>query len=137
MFWMNPARLRAMLKDLNIPSQALQLVGTAGTVTTLAAMLLEMDLYQPSRVNGLILSEEWLTRLIDRLATLSLAQRRELAGLEKGREGIILGGALIVHELMNGLEQLTSPWLTAASWKGLCWRSSKRNTAGRRSCHHP
>lgn len=81
----------------------LQLVGTAGTVTTLAAMYLEMETYEPYRVNGLVLSEEWLTRTIDLLAGLSLASRKGLAGLEEGREDIILGGALIVREILKGM----------------------------------
>jgi len=99
------SQLRVLLKDLNVPVPALQLVGTAGTVTTLAAMLLKMDAYEPSRVNGLIITEEWLSQMIDNLSVMSIAERQELAGLEKGRESIILGGALILRELLRGLER--------------------------------
>ncbi len=97
--------LRTLLKKLNMPSRALQLAGTAGTVTTLAAMQLKLNAYNPSRVNGLILTETWLTPLIDLLSAMPRAERRQLAGLEKGREGIILGGALIVRELLRELRQ--------------------------------
>ena len=82
------------------------MVGTAGTVTTLAAMILEMTVYDPSRINGLILPKAWLARLIGLLAETPLEERQKLAGLEKGREAIILGGALIVDELLRGLEQV-------------------------------
>lgn len=98
-------QLKTVLLDLQLPFQALQAVGTAGTVTTLAAMFLEMRVYDPSRINGLILSEAWLARIIGLLAETPLVERQKLAGLEKGREGIILGGALIVDELLGGLEQ--------------------------------
>jgi exopolyphosphatase/guanosine-5'-triphosphate,3'-diphosphate pyrophosphatase len=84
---------------------SLQLVGTAGTVTTLAAMHLKMDVYEPYRVNGHVLTLEWLTETIDLLAGLDLASRRSLPGLEEGREDIILGGALIVREILHGMEQ--------------------------------
>jgi exopolyphosphatase / guanosine-5'-triphosphate,3'-diphosphate pyrophosphatase len=99
------SQLRVLLKELDVPLPALQLVGTAGTVTTLAAMFLKMDDYEPSRVNGLMITEEWLYQAIDNLSVMSAAERQELAGLEKGRESIILGGALIVRELLHRLDR--------------------------------
>jgi exopolyphosphatase/guanosine-5'-triphosphate,3'-diphosphate pyrophosphatase len=83
--------------------QRRELVGTAGTVTTLAAMYLRMVPYEPYRVNGLELTREWIEEIIERLAGAALAERRLLPGLEEGREDIILGGALIVHEILLGL----------------------------------
>jgi len=80
-----------------------ELVGTAGTVTTLAAMHLRMDPYEPYRVNGAELTREWIEDMIGHLARTSLAERRLLPGLEEGREDIILGGALVVHEILLGL----------------------------------
>jgi exopolyphosphatase/guanosine-5'-triphosphate,3'-diphosphate pyrophosphatase len=99
------SELKQLSKDLEVPLDVLQLVGTAGTMTTLAAMLLEMDAYDPSRVNGLIMMQGWLSRLIDDLAAMPVARRRKIPGLENGRESIILGGALIVRELLRGLER--------------------------------
>ncbi|MFP5213660.1 MAG: hypothetical protein ACLGPL_09795 [Acidobacteriota bacterium] len=85
------------------PQPSLQIVGTAGTVTTLAAMRLKMTEYEPFRVNGLVLDADWLDGTMDRLASLPFRERREIAGLEKGREDIILGGALIVRAILRGL----------------------------------
>jgi exopolyphosphatase/guanosine-5'-triphosphate,3'-diphosphate pyrophosphatase len=100
---LNPCLRRAMelLPPSLTNSPPLQLLGTAGTVTTLAAMRLAMVEYQPYRVNGLELSIEWLNRIIDRLANLSIPARRDIPGLEPGREDIILGGALIVREVVE------------------------------------
>lgn len=80
------------------------LAGTAGTVTTLAAMYLRMEHYEPFRVNGLVLSRAWIVDTIDSLARSTLARRREIQGLEKGREDIILGGAVIVGEILRGFD---------------------------------
>jgi exopolyphosphatase / guanosine-5'-triphosphate,3'-diphosphate pyrophosphatase len=113
------SQLRGLLKDLDVPLSALQLVGTAGTVTTLAAMFLKMEAYEPSHVNGLIITEEWLSQIIDNLAAMSLAERREIAGLEKGRESIILGGALIVRELLRGLDQKQATAVDSGLLEGL------------------
>lgn len=92
-----------LYEDLNytgiIPS--LELAGTAGTVTTLAAMYMKMEHYVPYRVNGLILTKDWLSHTIESLAQMHLAQRRLIAGLEPGREDIILGGAVIVSEILS------------------------------------
>lgn len=79
----------------------LRLVGTAGTVTTLAAMNIKMEHYVPYRVNGMVLTKDWLSRTIESLAQMPLFQRRMVAGLELGREDIILGGAVIVSEILG------------------------------------
>ncbi|MGP0044379.1 MAG: hypothetical protein ACLPVJ_06150 [Syntrophobacteraceae bacterium] len=84
-----------------MPSLGLQLIGTAGTVSTLAGMYLKMERYVPYRVNGVVLTKEWLSHTIESLAQMSLAQRRLIAGLEPGREDIILGGAVIVSEILS------------------------------------
>ena len=80
-----------------------RLVGTAGTVTTLAAMYQRMTRYEPFKVNGTLLTRAWLAETAETLAALSPAARRGLPGLEPGREDIILGGALIVLEILCGL----------------------------------
>jgi exopolyphosphatase/guanosine-5'-triphosphate,3'-diphosphate pyrophosphatase len=82
-------------------SSLLKPVGTAGTVTTLAAMYLKMERYVPYRVNGLVLTADWLGRTIESLAELPLSKRRLIAGLEPGREDIILGGAVLVSEILS------------------------------------
>lgn len=98
-------RLRVSLTESGNFCEDLQVIGTAGTVTTLAAMYLEMDEYEPYRVNGLSLDKRWLKAIIDKLAILPIASRRGIPGLETGREDIILGGALIVWEILEGLRQ--------------------------------
>ena len=82
-------------------SATLRLVGTAGTVTTLAAMNIKLERYIPYLVNGVVLTGSWLSQTIEALAQMPLAQRRLLAGLEPGREDIILGGAVIVAEILS------------------------------------
>ena len=77
------------------------LAGTAGTVTTLAAMNLKMKRYVPYRVNGVVLPLEWMSRTIGFLALMPLCERRMIAGLEAGREDIILGGAVIVSQILS------------------------------------
>jgi exopolyphosphatase/guanosine-5'-triphosphate,3'-diphosphate pyrophosphatase len=81
-------------------------VGVAGTITTLAA--LELGGYDHDRVHGFRLSRAAAERQLERLASLPLAERRELPGLEPERAPVIVGGALIVCNVLDryGLQGL-------------------------------
>jgi exopolyphosphatase/guanosine-5'-triphosphate,3'-diphosphate pyrophosphatase len=74
-------------------------IGVAGTVTTLAA--LELGGYDPERVHGYRISRAVVETQLERLASLPLAQRRELPGLEPERAPVIVGGAIIVSEVLD------------------------------------
>jgi len=76
--------------------QGLSLVGTAGTPTTLAAIELGLKEYKPELINNFILTEDMITSIIKRLVKISKKERAKLIGLEKGREDIIIPGALIL-----------------------------------------
>jgi exopolyphosphatase/guanosine-5'-triphosphate,3'-diphosphate pyrophosphatase len=86
------------------------LVGTAGTVTTLAALQLEMTQYDWRRVNNLVLGVEDLKRMASRLAPLSSEERESLPGMEKGRGDLILPGLGIVLGILEhfGRSQVTA-----------------------------
>jgi exopolyphosphatase/guanosine-5'-triphosphate,3'-diphosphate pyrophosphatase len=73
-------------------------IGVAGTFTTLAA--LELGGYDPARTHGYRLGRDAVERWTERLAAAPLAQR-EFPGLEPARAPVIVGGALIVRELMR------------------------------------
>jgi exopolyphosphatase / guanosine-5'-triphosphate,3'-diphosphate pyrophosphatase len=85
------------------PSDA---IGVAGTVTTLAA--LELGGYDRERVHGYRLSRATVEAQLERLASLPLAERRELPGLEPERAPVIVGGAIVVREVLEryGLDGL-------------------------------
>ena len=82
-----------------------ELVGTAGTVTTLAALDLAMTAYDWQRINNYILSQSTLLSLYERLLPLTPAEREQLPGVENGRGDLIVHGAAIVLSLMNLLHK--------------------------------
>jgi len=89
------------------------LIGTAGTITTLAAMDQAMTVYDPARINGSVLTQGAVNGIVQTLVRSTAAERRTLAGLEPGREDIILSGAIIAQEIMERyayLEMLVSDW---------------------------
>ena len=79
------------------------LVGTGGTVTTLAAMVhgIEVQGISPERMNGLFLRVQQLEELLGRMKHLSVAERALLPGLDQGRADVILAGTVVVTEILN------------------------------------
>jgi exopolyphosphatase/guanosine-5'-triphosphate,3'-diphosphate pyrophosphatase len=71
-------------------------IAVAGTATSLAAVDLELDPYDPERVHGHQLPQATCERLRDRLASLPLAARREVTGLHPDRAPTIVAGATIL-----------------------------------------
>ena len=95
------------------PASLTTCAGTAGTITTLAAMDQELKEYDPDRINGYVLSRSSLDSMVATLSVTTLDGRRKIAGLEHGREDIILAGAIIAQEIMDRCgtrEMLVSDW---------------------------
>ena len=78
-------------------------VGVAGTVTTLAAVEFGLEHYDPMRVHGATLSAESIDGLVTRLASLPLAERQKLPGLEPRRADVIVAGAVLCSEVLRAL----------------------------------
>ncbi|OPY79552.1 MAG: Guanosine-5'-triphosphate,3'-diphosphate pyrophosphatase [Syntrophorhabdus sp. PtaU1.Bin153] len=89
-----------LLLDLPFAKRGGLLVGTAGTITTLTSIALGVGEYNKERVHGATLSLETINDVITRLAGLTVAERRDLPGMEKGREDILLQGIILLQEVM-------------------------------------
>lgn len=96
-------RLRDELPSVLADAQVDLLVGTAGTVTTLAALDLGLSTYDPLRVHGHRLSRAAVDRLLIRLGALTLDERGALPCLEPGRADLIIPGTAIVMATMERL----------------------------------
>jgi exopolyphosphatase/guanosine-5'-triphosphate,3'-diphosphate pyrophosphatase len=77
------------------------LVGTAGAVTTLAAMAQEMTEYDPTRVNNYLLSKHRVDELADRLAALPEKERALLPGIEPAKAEVMVAGVLIIQSILQ------------------------------------
>ncbi|MDD2732691.1 MAG: exopolyphosphatase [Desulfuromonadaceae bacterium] len=78
-----------------------ELVGTAGTATTLAAIQLEMVEYDYRTVNNYTVSRDDIGAIFQRLSLLSPQERLSVKGLEKGREDLIIAGLIIITSVMD------------------------------------
>ena len=80
---------------------ARQLVGLAGTVSALTVLALGLDGFDEAKVHHARLSRGDVRRITDRLAAVPLAERRCLRGMEVERADVIIGGALVLGEVMD------------------------------------
>lgn len=83
------------------PEAPEELVVTGGTVTTLVALDLALDPYDPARVHLAELTRAALDNLEGRLAALTVTERAALPGIQSQRAPVILGGTVAVDELMR------------------------------------
>jgi exopolyphosphatase/guanosine-5'-triphosphate,3'-diphosphate pyrophosphatase len=91
----------AALLPGEITGRASTLVGVAGTVTTLAAIDLGLDREIPEEIDGHLLAPATVETLLERLAALPLAKRREVRGLMPERAPTIVAGAAIAAEVLR------------------------------------
>ena len=76
-------------------------MGVAGTVTSLAAMSMDLSTYDPARVHGSRLDATALDAQIARLSGATQAERERMAGLDPRRADVILAGALLLREIVR------------------------------------
>ncbi|MEE4253486.1 MAG: hypothetical protein V2I50_05525 [Desulfuromusa sp.] len=81
-----------------------QLIGTAGTITTLAAIQLRLFEYDARKINNHVLSFDWMIELQQKLKLMSVSEIEAITGMEPGRGDLILPGLEIVLFLLNSLQ---------------------------------
>jgi exopolyphosphatase/guanosine-5'-triphosphate,3'-diphosphate pyrophosphatase len=92
--------IRALLPALTVESA----IGVAGTVTTVAAIDLGLREYDPDRIHGHRISRSAADRVFTDLSALPLAERERVQGLEPARAPVIVGGLVVLHEVMAHYE---------------------------------
>ena len=80
------------------------LVGTAGTVTTLAAIDGNICPYDPEKIHGKSLTLKRVEELLEDLKRKSLGERVAMEAMEKGREDLIIAGGALTLETMRVFE---------------------------------
>jgi exopolyphosphatase/guanosine-5'-triphosphate,3'-diphosphate pyrophosphatase len=92
------------------PTSAKRVVGVAGTVTTVTAIALDLDTYDPERIHRATIEVARINRTAERLAAMTIAERAALPVMAKGREDVIAAGALVLDEICwsFGFQRLTA-----------------------------
>ena len=77
------------------------LVGVAGTVTTLAALHLGLERYDPERIHGTRVPRTVVGALTRALLSMPARDRAALGPVQPGREDVLAGGALILEAVLE------------------------------------
>jgi exopolyphosphatase/guanosine-5'-triphosphate,3'-diphosphate pyrophosphatase len=106
-----PAQIAATVADLNaaidraavdVPlDTAATFVGVAGTVTTIAAIALDLPEYDADTIHGSTISAAQVAEVTARLLRMSHRERAALPVMHPGRVDVIGGGALVLRTLME------------------------------------
>jgi exopolyphosphatase/guanosine-5'-triphosphate,3'-diphosphate pyrophosphatase len=89
--------VRALLPTLVAPTA----IGVAGTLTTLATLDLGLAAYDPERTHGHLVSRAAVDEQLARLAGIELQERLRVPGIEPGRAPVIVGGLVVLSEVMD------------------------------------
>lgn len=83
------------------PGEGFQIIGTSGTVTTVAASHLNLRRYDRTKVDGLAMSTEQIDRVIQSYLALGPEGRRADPRIGRERHALIMSGAAILQTLMR------------------------------------
>ena len=112
-----PERLREAREALDaeltaVPDEVVErtreAIGVAGTVTTVAALDLGLEVYDAARIHGHRVGRGHVDELLARLAPMSLEERREAMVIEPDRAPVICAGLVVLAASLErlGLDSL-------------------------------
>jgi exopolyphosphatase/guanosine-5'-triphosphate,3'-diphosphate pyrophosphatase len=106
-----PAQIAATWSDIDaavsaageqVPfAQAGCLVGLAGSVTTVAAMAMDLPEYDASVLHGSVVTAADVAHVTTRLLAMTRAERAALPFMHPGRVDVIAGGAMVLQAAMR------------------------------------
>jgi exopolyphosphatase/guanosine-5'-triphosphate,3'-diphosphate pyrophosphatase len=79
----------------------LRLLGTSGTVTTLASLHLDLPQYDRRAVDGLIVPASSMRDISERLSSMSLNQRQALPCIGRERADLVIAGCAILDSILD------------------------------------
>ena len=93
------AEFAARIAPLQTPE--LRLLGTSGTVTTLASLHLDLPQYDRKAVDGLIVPSASMRDIAARLSTMSPNERRQLPCIGQERADLVIAGCAILEAILD------------------------------------
>jgi exopolyphosphatase/guanosine-5'-triphosphate,3'-diphosphate pyrophosphatase len=124
-----PAEVAACVADIDAHldacpvdiSRAATVVGVAGTVTTVAAAVLDLPAYDPDVIDQSVLAVADVHAAVERLVAMPVADRLALPYLHPGRADVIDAGALILSRVLRRSPGPTMVVSEADILDGIAW----------------
>jgi exopolyphosphatase/guanosine-5'-triphosphate,3'-diphosphate pyrophosphatase len=83
------------------PEEAASVVGIAGTVTTIAAAVLDLPAYEREAIDQQVIPVAAVHEVAERIVAMTVAERRALPYMHPGRADVIDAGALILSRVLR------------------------------------
>ena len=81
--------------------RARSLIGVAGTVTTVLALIHDLPAYDPAAIHGLVATPAQVEAMTARLLAMPRSERAALEVMHPGRVDVIGGGALVLRAIVR------------------------------------
>ena len=116
------AAIDAALDDCAVsPAAAATVVGVAGTVTTVAAGVLDLPAYAREAIDQQVIRVDAVHEFVDRLVAMTVAERLALPYVHPGRADVIDAGALIVSRVLRRTPVATMVVSESDILDGIAW----------------
>lgn len=79
----------------------IRLLGTSGTVTTLASLHVDLPRYDRQAIDGLIVPSSSMRAISERLSTMALADRQRLPCIGTERADLVVAGCAILESILD------------------------------------
>ena len=89
------------MEGISAPHRPKTLVAVAGTATTIRAIDLDLPFYDPDRIHRSVLTLPSADAVVERLASMTTAERAALPVMAPGREDVIVAGGTILVQVMR------------------------------------
>ncbi len=98
------AAIEKCVSDIAYPSaKGLKTCAIGGTATTLAAVFLGLERYDPAAVDGTFIAADKVGEYARRFLSLSVDEVKNIKGMDARRADVIGGGTLMLHRLLTAL----------------------------------
>jgi exopolyphosphatase / guanosine-5'-triphosphate,3'-diphosphate pyrophosphatase len=111
------------------PAEAGAVIGVAGTVTTLAAAVLDLRSYDRVVINHSVLRQDAVQGAVARLLAMNVEQRKALPYMHPGRADVIAAGGLILDRILRRSSVRSMLVSEHDILDGIAWSSAAQATA--------
>ena len=116
------AAIDRALDDCSVsPADAATVVGIAGTVTTIAAGVLDLPAYERDAIDQQVIRVDAVHDFADRLVAMPVAERLTLPYMHPGRADVIDAGALILSRVLRRTDLETLVISESDILDGIAW----------------
>ncbi len=107
------------IQNLCESPEPVKIIGVGGGVVAMAGVKSANEIFMPSNLHGMRITQRDVRRQIELYSSLTLRERQNIIGLPANRADVILGSACIVHEILKNFARSRHECFCTVSINGL------------------